>query len=68
MITQDEIEWREYPTSEKTLTPDEATVALANEKATFGYCISSITPQGQHRVLVNGQWHNVVVAPFSCPP
>jgi hypothetical protein len=55
-----EIEWHKYPASDKTLTVDEARIAMYHERSAFGSCVSSITPEGEHRVLVGGQWHRVV--------
>jgi len=60
MIQVDEIEWTKYPVSDKTLTSEQARIALADERAIFGSSISQVTPEGESRVLVNGQWHRVV--------
>jgi hypothetical protein len=60
MIQASEIEWTKYPVSETTLTSEQARIALNHERATFGSSISQVTPEGESRVLVNGQWHRVV--------
>lgn len=62
MIQQDKIEWLEYPVSEETLTPEQARIALAHEKATFGSCLSRVTPQGDTQALVNGKWYRILAA------
>jgi hypothetical protein len=54
-----EIEWLSYPVAEKDLTQEEAVIAMATEKQTFGSCVSQITPDGERRVLIGGKWHRV---------
>jgi hypothetical protein len=54
-----EIEWLSYPVAEKDITPEEAKIAMATEKQTFGSCVSQITPDGERRVLIGGKWHRV---------
>ncbi len=68
MNIHSEIEWTVYPDSGKTMTPDQARIALAHERSVFGSSITQVTPAGVTRVLIGGQWYQVSAGAENADP
>lgn len=54
------IEMIDYPTSDRTLTPEQAREAAATEQRIFGFVIQGVTPDGRSRILLGETWHWIV--------